>query len=185
MKGKTTNPTKHADCSTSDTPGSPASFLPAFPFNVIIVGIAAINGVCVAVNSTSSVIVDECETNISIPEAIKDVNDSIFSTTETIIDGAPAIIPGAQIVLSGTEIIISGRETIMCGTTQNQTSERIPDGSSEIIICDLETVICASETIICAWPILISKATRLADSRNKQGVWLRVRRRWSPERRLW
>ena len=24
-----------------------------------------------------------------------------------------------------------------------------------------------------------------ADSRNKQGVWLRVRRRWSPERRLW
>ena|SRR5438034_1185862 len=106
MKGKTTNPTKHADCSTSDTPGSPASFLPAFPFNVIIVGIAAINGVCVAVNSTSSVIVDECETNISIPEAIKDVNDSIFSTTETIIDGAPAIIPGAQIVLSGTEIIL-------------------------------------------------------------------------------
>jgi hypothetical protein len=26
---------------------------------------------------------------------------------------------------------------------------------------------------------------RLHDSRNKRGVWLRVRRRWSPERRLW
>jgi len=122
MKGKTTNPTKHADCFTSDTPGSPACFLPVFPINKIIVGVAAIKFVCVALNSTSSVIVDACETTISILEAIKAVNDSIISTndsiiftTETIIDGTPTIISGAQIVVSGMEIIISGTETIICG----------------------------------------------------------------------
>src|SRR5437867_1751005 len=156
MKGKTTNPTKHAHCATSGTPFLPACFLPLFAFNVIIVRMAAINSVCVAVNSTSSLMVDECETSIFIPDAINSVNDSIFSTTETILDGTPTITSGAQIVVSGMEIIISameiiisGPETIICGTTRNQTNERVPDRSSEIIICELETVICRAETIIC------------------------------------
>src|SRR5438876_11994149 len=78
MKEKTAIQTKHADCFRSNTPGSPASFLPVFPFNGTIVGIAAINSVCAAVDSTSSLIVDDCETSISILEAIHAVNDSIF-----------------------------------------------------------------------------------------------------------
>ena len=87
---------------------------PVFPFDGIIAGIAAINSVCVAVNSTSSLIVDECERTISILEAINAVNDSIFPTMQTIIDGTSAIISGAQIVISGMEIIISGTEMIIC-----------------------------------------------------------------------
>ncbi len=122
MKGKRTNRTKRADRFTSDTVLS-ASFLPVFPFNVIIVGIAAINCVCVAINSTSLLIVDECETGISILEGNKAVTDSIFCTTETIVDRTPAITSGAQILVSGMEIIISGTETIIWGTNQNQTSE--------------------------------------------------------------
>src|SRR5439155_105266 len=82
--------------------------------NEIIVGIAAIKFVCVAINSTSSLIVDECERTISIPEAINAVNDSIFCMTETIIDATPAIISGTQIIVSVMEMIISGTETIIC-----------------------------------------------------------------------
>src|SRR5213594_1009728 len=103
MKEKTAIQTKHADCFRSDTPGSPASFLPVFPFNGTIVGIAAINSVCAEVNSTSTLIVDECERTISILKAINALNDSIFSTTETIIGGTLPIISGAHIVISGTE----------------------------------------------------------------------------------
>src|SRR5437867_3709585 len=141
MKGKTTNPTKHAHCATSGTPFLPACFLPLFAFNVIIVRMAAINSVCVAVNSTSSLMVDECETSILIPDAINSVNDSIFSTTETILDGTPTITSGAQIV-------VSGMETIICTT--------------DIVLSKLNTIISAFLPGSFAAPIVISAAQKTA-----------------------
>src|SRR5437867_1746796 len=63
MKGKRPRQTKHADCFTSDTPLSSVSVPPVFPFDMTIV---TINSVSLTIISTSSLIVDDCETSISL-----------------------------------------------------------------------------------------------------------------------
>src|SRR2546422_11630204 len=97
MKGKRPRQTKHADCFTSDTPLSSVSVPLVFPFDKTIV---AINSVSLTIISTSSIIVDDCETSISIPSTIKSINDSIFSVTEMIIRATSPIIFVPQITNS-------------------------------------------------------------------------------------
>jgi len=79
MKGKTTIQTKLADSFTSNTPGSPASFPPVFPFDEIVVGFVTINSASLSILSTSSAIVDECEGCVFTLSAITAINESILS----------------------------------------------------------------------------------------------------------
>ena len=86
---------------------------------------------------TLSAIVTGCERSISIPSAIKAVNNSIFSATETInratspmifllqrtiplpntiVDATPTIIGGSQITAPEVQIIIYVTKTIMVRT---------------------------------------------------------------------
>ena len=141
MKGKT----KPADSFTSNTPGLPASFPPVFPFDEIIV---TINSSPFAIISTSSAIVDDCERSISIPWAIKGVNESIISAIETIIPGTPAITSRAQIVVSEMQTIVSITETLISGDPQDPANDRVPDGSPEMIISALQISISEAKAVI-------------------------------------
>ena len=155
MKGKTTIQTKLAESFTSNTPGLPASFPPVFSFDEIIV---TINSGPFAIISTSSAIVDDCERSISIPWAIKGVNESIISAIETIIPGTPAITSRAQIVVCEMQTIVSITETLISGDPQDPANDRVPDGSPEMIISELETTVCRADAIISALQISISEA---------------------------
>ena len=154
MKGKTTIQTKPADSFTSNTPGLPASFPPVFPFEIIV----TINSSPFAIISTSTAIVDDCERSISIPWAIKGVNESIISAIETIIPGTPAITSRTQIVVCEMQTIVSITETLISGDPQDPANDRVPDGSPEMIISELETTVCRADAIISALQISISEA---------------------------
>src|SRR5207249_6264266 len=147
MKGKTTIQTKLAESFTSNTPGLPASFPPVFSFDEIIV---TINSGPFAIISTSSAIVDDCERSISIPWAIKGVNESIISAIETIIPATPAITSRAQIVVSETQTIVSIMETVISSDAQDSADHRVRVGSPEIIISDLQTSLRSAGGTICA-----------------------------------
>ena len=127
------------------------------------------NSVSLTIFSTSSVIVDDCETSISIPSAINSVHDSIFSATETIIrgtsaivvmlqrtislphtiiDATPAIVFASRIIVSEAQTIISEPETVIFGDHQDPPNQRVAEGSQEITISVPETIISVVETII-------------------------------------
>ena len=168
MKGRTTNPTKHTDCFTSDTTLSPASSPPVFPFDETVVTTDSVSS---TIMSTSSVIVAGCERSISIRSVIKPVNDSIVSAAETInratpaiifvlqrtiprpntvVDATPTIIGRSQITVCGAQTIIFVTETVISSAHQDSANQGVPDGSREISIS-------ARETIISVLQITISK----------------------------
>src|SRR5437879_5243381 len=152
MKGRTTNPTQHADCFSSDTTLSPASSPPVFPFAETVVTTDSVSSTII---STSSVIVAGCEKSISIHSVINPVNDSIFSAAETInratpaiifvlqrtiplpttvVDATPTIIGRSQVTISEAQAIIFVTETVISSAHQDSANQGIPDGSREISI---------------------------------------------------
>jgi len=158
MKGKMTNQAKNADCSHQThlfrLPRSSR-----LPFDETVV---TINSVSLTIISTSSAIVTGCERSISIPSAIKAVNNSIFSATETInratspmifllqrtiplpdtiVDATPTIIGGSQITAPEVQIIIYVTKTIISREPQIPANQGVPGGSHEIIISQPETII--------------------------------------------
>src|SRR5207249_2889599 len=126
MKGSRPRQTKHVDCFTSDTPLSSVSVPPVFPFDKTNV---TINSVSLTIISTSSILVDHCETIISVEpqiaanQLVPDGSDEIIiSAREIIICGAETIMSVLHIIISQTKAIISkrilvidGPSTIICG----------------------------------------------------------------------
>src|SRR5207249_4409857 len=104
MKGKMTNQAKNADCSHQThlfrLPRSSRD-----PFDETVV---TINSVSLTIISTSSAIVTGCERSISIPSAIKAVNNSIFSATETIISVLQIRISNRKATISELIVVIDG-----------------------------------------------------------------------------
>ena len=157
-KGKTTMQTKHADPFKSNTPGSPASFPPVFPFNEIVVGFVTINSASLSILSTSSAIVDECEGCVFTLSAITAINESILSAMETIASGTAVVASGAQIIVSDMQTIVSIVETVISGDPQNSANDRVADGSAEIIISELETTVSRAEAVVSVLQITVSEA---------------------------
>jgi len=108
------------------------------------------------VGITLSAIVTGCERSISIPSAIKAVNNSIFSATETInratspmifllqrtiplpntiVDATPTIIGGSQITAPEVQIIIYITKTII-SVLQIRISNRKANISELIVVID-------------------------------------------------
>src|SRR5438093_4405941 len=154
MKGKRPRQTKHADCFTSDTPLSSVSVPPVFPFDKTIV---TMNSVSLTIISTSSIIVDDCETSIIratspiifVPQITIPLPHTIIAATATLIVGSPRTISEPPIIISVTETVISVGPQIAA-------NQRVPDGSHEIIISPTEIIIGGAETIISVLYIIIS-----------------------------
>src|SRR5437762_4135494 len=158
MKGKTTIQTKLADSFTSNTPGSPASFPPVFPFDEIVVGFVTINSASLSILSTSSAIVDECEGCVFTLSAITAINESILSAMETIASGTAVVASGAQIIVSAMQTIVSIVETVISGDPQNSANDRVAYGSAEIIISEWETTVARAEAVVSFLQITLSEA---------------------------
>jgi len=111
--------------------------LSVFPFDRTVV---TINSTSLTIIPTSSVMVDDCETSISVWSAINSVNVLIFFATQpniratsaiivvlqrtislphTIIDPTPAIVFASQMTVSEVQITISVTETVIWGEHQD------------------------------------------------------------------
>jgi len=122
--------------------------LSVFPFDRTVV---TINSTLLTIIPTSSVMVDDCETSISVWSAINSVNVLIFFATQpniratsaiivvlqrtislphTIIDPTPAIVFASQMTVSEVQITISVTETVIWGEHQDPANQRVPDGRS-------------------------------------------------------